>query len=1075
MSMSDVNVSENTVNVKKKRKYTRKSVNNGKGESTASTITHNSKESSKVAGSLHKTANNLESFGFSSSSLTRPEDVSGAKHRGSTPNSDRSLTIASFSSKSSNTQNSKSDISLEELIANDRLTSEKNKSRRVKKDGISKETRKRANKTTDSKGYVKRRASKIIGEAISFFALKKTISFINSITAYLSEKKDSNWSEILATHNDLQDCINHAVKSNFPDEDLRSYQLLIPDFIKTSQSSDKSAFENNLSSITTCDNNTSTSLSFFEDVSNTLPSEDVCMPSRTSSSSYNRNFEKTTSILSINTTDEFLGELSFGNNVNNSDNEAPVLEDLFANEDDSEYFDLLQLNDTLSSARQKYMHLINSNKIPGVDLCVPKEILESEDSYLFERNFHFSYKLDKLNETVFGYKEFRGVQLAAINAIMLGRDCFVMMATGGGKSHCYQLPSLLLNGLVVVFSPLISLMEDQIHIIKSYGIQAETLNAKSTLQDVRQLSKRLLDKNEKFEHGYILFITPEKFDKSASVMKLLQNVDTANRLKLFVIDEAHCVSQWGLSFRKDYRKLGSLKGVFPEVPILALTATATPDVMVDITNVLSLRNYVIMRTTINRPNLWIEVREKTKNTTKEIIDILAKTSGCGIIYCLTTSDCDKMAQKLSESNISVAAYHAKLDISERNLAQKQWKMGLVRVMIATIAFGMGIDKPDVRFVFHSSAPTSILGYYQEIGRAGRDGKFSTTILWYNLRDFERHKNLSNKVKSQTSRKTISGIELSSHPTLCNMREFCQNRTTCRRTLLLRAFGEVVQDDNRRCSGCDNCCLQLSSYVLDVTNEALVILKFVGYCMKYRSKGILTPNILCDALRGSNRSLIVKYRLNENPYHGKLSCLEPKIIFQIIQEMVNLRVLKECRRSSRNFGRTVIIEGLNATKLLAHKLNVKIIRYDSSKSNETENERYAEHDRMIDTHAFDYENPQSVDEPTLDLFGEYQNQYKYSRDDSSEFTVVNFADKRSKFYTQNDPSTQRSDDHSNGLDLSTYSLNNSNSPYAMDNNHSFEYSKIKYEPIKEEQVFSQVDIKTAKMNNIRRKIPLQLIS
>ncbi|AFZ81404.1 ATP-dependent DNA helicase, RecQ family member protein [Theileria equi strain WA] len=1077
MTMDDTNVADTAICVKKKRKYTRKNLKNKEEEPTISRIIHNSEINGESIENLRKKIDDLESFGFSPIRCAKTEVIPTSNLSDPTPRSDTLSTFTSCSSKLINTQNSKSDISLEELIANDRLASVKNRDKRVKKDKIRKETRKKTNKTNDGKCKEKKDSS-IIGEAVSFFALKKTISLINSIALYLSEGKGSSLKEILDIHSDVQTCINNAVNSNFPGEDLKPYQLLISDSIKLDKSGDRTLFESNISSITTCDNETSISVSLSEDTNDILqPGKIVNIPSEISSSNCNEKFQITTSMLSINTNEEFTNDLGSNRNEKYRENEDLTLEeDLFAN-DELEISGVLQLNDTLSSARQEYMNLINSNKISGVDLCVPREILESEDSYLFERNFHFSDKLDRLNETVFGYKGFRGVQLAAINAIMLGRDCFVMMATGGGKSHCYQLPSLLLNGLVVVFSPLISLMEDQIHIIKSYGIQAETLNAKSTAQDLRHLSKRLLDKNETFEHGCILFITPEKFDKSTSVMKLLQNVDNADRLKLFVIDEAHCVSQWGLSFRKDYRKLGNLKGSFPNVPILALTATATPDVMVDITNVLSLKNHVTVRTTINRPNLWIEVREKTKNTTKEIIDILTKTTGCGIIYCLTTSDCDKMAQKLSESNISVAAYHAKLDISERSLAQKQWKMGLVRVMIATIAFGMGIDKPDVRFVFHSSAPTSILGYYQEIGRAGRDGKFSTTILWYNLRDFERHKNLSNKIKSQISHKAVSGIELSSHPTLYNMREFCQNRTTCRRILLLRAFGEIVQDEDKKCSGCDNCCLQVSSYILDVTNEALIILRFVNYCMKYRSKGILTPNILCDALRGSNRLLVVKYRLNENPYHGKLNSLDSKVIFQIIQEMVNLRILKECRRSSKNFGRTVIIEGLNSTKLFTHKLNVKILcYYENNSTTIQENQNPSKYDQLIDEHAFDYENPQSINGPTLDLFGEHPNQYKYGRDESSEFTVVTFSDQLSKFYTQNDPITPEIDGNSNDFDISNYSLNNNGSMHTTEENpYKFEYKQIKYEPIKEESTFSQVDIKTAKMNNIRRKIPSDLIS
>ncbi|GIX65315.1 ATP-dependent DNA helicase, RecQ family protein [Babesia caballi] len=586
--------------------------------------------------------------------------------------------------------------------------------------------------------------------------------------------------------------------------------------------------------------------------------------------------------------------------------------------------DVADLSDPLWEARKAYMDKINANEISGMDLRVPCEVMQA-NAQLFRQNFEFSDKVNDINRRVFGYSSFRGVQLAAINSVLLGRDCFLMMATGGGKSHCYQLPSMLVGGLVVVFSPLISLMEDQMRVLRSYGINADTINASTTGAAVRQLSKRYFD--ERFENGSILFITPEKFGKSATLLRLLDDLNDAEKLKLFVIDEAHCVSHWGLSFRKDYRNLCTLKSKYPNVPILAMTATATPDVAEDIMQVLRIPTCVRLRTTINRPNLWIECREKSKDYLKEMIGIVKALSGCGIVYTLTVSDSEKVAGALRQAGISVGAYHAKLDITARKEVQERWTRGRIRVMVATIAFGMGIDKSDVRFVFHTSAPVTILGYYQEIGRAGRDGRFSTTILWYNLRDFERHRNLGQKTGTSAKAKMVAGEELCENPSLSNMREFCQNKSTCRRLLLFRAFGENPEGVlPQNCRACDNCCLNLMMQRVDATDDAITVCAFVQETMRYRVKGILTMNMLCDALRGSNRSLMLKYRLNENSHHGALRSRTPKYVCQVIQEMVNLRILREVRRNSKRFGRTVLLPGTSVQKLMRRQLDVNIICY-----------------------------------------------------------------------------------------------------------------------------------------------------
>ncbi|UKK02741.2 DNA helicase [Theileria orientalis] len=804
-----------------------------------------------------------------------------------------------------------------------------------------------------------------LSESTSFFALKKAINLINLISKYLS--KNSAWSDVLKSQADVQQFIDYAVKSNFPDESLDSYKLNLPENPDSVQSHDislddthgviplvnTSGFSNEsykFGSSQLCEtyghnyytdnqlcygskfvdkdqldlggnivsNNQDEYGTKFDNKDQTGYGVNFVDKGRLDISDISSRQNKLSLSSSLISTDYCSTEIGCPNDASvkeTTDRDMPNLFETDEEEGDYESAAIPKVSDNLSSAREKYMNLINTNAIPRLDSSIPAQMFNSSFSYLFNEDFPFSKKVNEINRNVFGFESFRGVQLAAINSLLLGMDCFVLMATGVGKSHCYQLPSLLLNGTVVVFSPLLSLVDDQMHSLKAHGIEAQALNAKTSMPEYRAISKSLTDKHRKYMNGSILFITPEKFDKSKSVLTLLKTMYEMDRLKLFVIDEAHCVSQWGHSFRKDYRKLGNLKNNFPTVPILAVTATATPDVIVDITGVLKMRKCVTLITTINRPNLWLEVREKTKNYMDEVVQILMSTTGCGIVYCLTTSDCEKVAEKISSHGISVSVYHAKMDLEDRTRSQKLWKSGEVRIIVATVAFGMGIDKPDVRLILHTSAPTSILSYYQEIGRAGRDGKFSTTILWYSPRDFERHKNISEQ-------KNTNSYNYSSE-----MRDFCSNRTTCRRKLILNAFGEDTNITS--CLGCDNCCLNLSSKLLDVTEEATHILKFVSECMAHRSKGILTANILSDALRGSKKNLITKYRLDENQYHGALRSLSQKRIFEILVKMVKLKILKECRRRSMSFGRTVIIEGSNASKLLRGLMKVTITCYEDT--------------------------------------------------------------------------------------------------------------------------------------------------
>uniref|UniRef100_A0A3B0MYG8 ATP-dependent DNA helicase n=1 Tax=Theileria annulata TaxID=5874 RepID=A0A3B0MYG8_THEAN len=756
---------------------------------------------------------------------------------------------------------------------------------------------------------------KILSESISFFALKKTIDHINLITKYFSNDNSVRWEQLVNSLNETQQFINVAVKSSFPNDDLIQYRINLPQQIQTKiELNDESSINYNIENN---QNNLFTDSLPDENEEEEPHDSNEFSPCKCSEENNTEYLSKRPSESSIVSTEEGSTELELDEDLGlpeiQREQQKTIIVDMEPEENDTSA--LPKIQDHLSQYRTNYMNIINSKSLDELYRAEEPEVLNKRFTHLFNNNFPFSEKVQEINKNVFGHNTFRGVQLPAINSILLGHDCFVLMATGFGKSHCYQLPALILNGTVVVFSPLLSLVEDQMKSLKRRNINAETLNSKTTLKEFKRISEYFTDYNTDFSKGSILFITPEKLDKSKKVVDMLEQMYDMNRLKLFVIDEVHCVSQWGHSFRRDYRKLCNLKYLFPRVPILAMTATATPDVVEDITSVLGLHNYVMLKTTINRPNLWIEVRDKRSNIVDEIVLILMMTSGCVIIYCLTTGDCDRLNKNLLKRGIYSVVYHAKMDIKDRLDSQHKWNSGESRIIIATVAFGMGIDKPDVRMIMHTSAPFSLLSYYQEIGRAGRDGKFSVTILWYNSRDFERHKNMHDSDRSFKKRYSSYSSEIM---------EYCKNKTKCRRVMILEAFGE--QPTFGSCFGCDNCCLNLSAKVVDVSDEAVLILKFVKAAMEFRNKGFLTAIIISDAMRGSKRKIIVKYKLNENPYHGTLNFRNQKYIIEVILLMVKQKVLKDCRRKSKNFGRTVLIPGQNASQLLKGDLKIEMTFY-----------------------------------------------------------------------------------------------------------------------------------------------------
>ena len=384
----------------------------------------------------------------------------------------------------------------------------------------------------------------------------------------------------------------------------------------------------------------------------------------------------------------------------------------------------------------------------------------------------------------FGYPGFRPLQADIIDSILQGQDVLGVIATGGGKSICYQIPALIKEGLCVVISPLISLMKDQVDGLCENGIPAAYLNSSLSSDRRRFIENEIASGNLK-----ILYISPERL----SVPGFIDFLRSAS-VSMFAIDEAHCISQWGHEFRPEYRKLSSIKRFFPGIPIIALTATATPSVRKDIITELNLHDPAIYLGSFNRRNLIYEICEKT-NPDRQVVDFISQHKGeSGIVYCFSKKQVDSLTALLQKNGIKARAYHADLSPSVRSSTQDQFLRDDILVIVATIAFGMGIDKPDVRYVIHYDLPKSIENYYQETGRAGRDGDLATCMLLYARSDFKKIEGLLRKLPDGVERQI--GFKR-----LNDMLGYCETQS-CRRTVLLTYFGENFNEIS--CDSCDNC-------------------------------------------------------------------------------------------------------------------------------------------------------------------------------------------------------------------------------------------------------------------------------
>lgn len=522
---------------------------------------------------------------------------------------------------------------------------------------------------------------------------------------------------------------------------------------------------------------------------------------------------------------------------------------------------------------------------------------------------------------IFRLKGFRPHQLEAINTTLSGKDTFVLMPTGGGKSLCYQLPATIktgkTHGVTIVISPLLSLMDDQVAHLRSWNIKAFVFNGEMPKEDRRYLLD-ILREDDVDEHIQLLYVTPEMMGQSNAFEDRVTALYNKNKLARIVIDEAHCVSQWGHDFRPEYKTLGSARQKWPRVPLMALTATATDNVKADVISNLNMQGCEVFAQSFNRPNLVYEIRPKGKkaDSVRSIAELIKSSYNdkSGIVYCLARKRCEEVAKSLkNEFRIKASHYHAGMPTDEKTTVQKKWQDGRIKVIVATIAFGMGIDKPDVRFVIHENIPKSLEGYYQETGRAGRDGLRAGCILFYNFADTVPLRKMIDEGDGTRE------VKERQHEMLRMMINYCVNNVDCRRVQILKYFSERFSSEQCQ-KYCDICRSSVTHELQDFTEYGQKAVCLVQRtCRTFR----LTLKGYEDVFKGLKSKKYEQFR--SQPEFGAGASLDKLLISRLFQQLMIDGVLIEDMHAKNGMGFLLryIIPGPTAQSFLRGGYRLKI--------------------------------------------------------------------------------------------------------------------------------------------------------